>query len=98
MLRVGTAVLAGVLVQAIFDAARDKGVGLTIAWSGIFYGSHFADSIERWWPGLATQFPRWPAYLGLLDAALVGAVLTVGITLGLILSAARLKKKDDRAG
>jgi len=97
LLRVGTAMLAGVLVQAIFDVARDKGVGLTIAWSGVFYESHFADSVERWWPGLATQFPRWPAYLGLLDAALVGAVLTIGIALGLSLSAARLKKKSDQA-
>jgi len=97
LLRVGTAVLAGVLVQAIFDAARDKGVGLTIAWSGVFYESHFADSVERWWPGLAAQFPRWPAYLGLLDAALVGVVLTIGITLGLTLSAARLKKQSDQA-
>jgi hypothetical protein len=50
---------------------------------------------------LLTRDPRWPEYLALLDAVLVGIVLTIGITIGLVLAAdwlVRWRALVDRAG
>jgi hypothetical protein len=92
LLRLGAAVAAAVLTQAVFILVEGKGIGITIAWPGTFYRSHFTDSVHRWLPGLLERSTNWFDLLGLLDAALVGAVLAIGITAGLILSADWLKK------
>ncbi len=91
--RLATAALTFVLVEWLF-ITQGKGPALNIAWSTSAYKSKFLDYIM-------TRDPRWPEYLALLDAALVGLVLTIGLTAGLALAAnwlARWRALVKRAG
>jgi hypothetical protein len=93
VLRLATAALTFVLVEWLF-ITQGKGPALNIAWSTSAYKSKFLDYIM-------TRDPRWPEYLALLDAALVGLVLTIGLTAGLVLAAnwlARWRALVKRAG
>jgi hypothetical protein len=80
--RVAVATAGGALTQFLFDLASDKGLGITISWPYTFYRANASSLVEQWWPALTQQFPNWPYALGLADAALVGAALAAGITLG----------------
>jgi hypothetical protein len=86
LLRLGAAVGASVLAQAIFLVAPNLGTALTPALAGGFYEAYFTDSVEALWPDLAIRLPHWPDVLGLVDAGLVGGVLAVGLTVGMFLA------------
>jgi hypothetical protein len=47
------------------------------------------------WPQLVDQYPRWFDYPALMDAALAGIVLTIGITAGLLLAEDWLQRWRD---
>ncbi len=99
-LRLATAALSFVLVEWVF-IAKDGGYGLNIAWSMSNYKSRFYDYFTTQQPQLGELIPCWPEYLALLDAALVGIVLTIGLTIGLVLAAdwlARWRVLVDRPG
>ncbi len=88
LLRLGTAVLSFVLTERVFIAAKRKAPSLNIVWGEKLYRAEFRDYV------------MWSKHLALLDAALVGIVLTIGITAGLVLAAdwlARWRALVDRA-
>jgi hypothetical protein len=87
LLRLVSVALIYALTQAVFVAARDRGPGIAIAWAGSFYKAEFTRYVSAWWPQMMDPSSRWFDYLALVDAALVGVVLTVGITAGLVLAA-----------
>jgi hypothetical protein len=99
--RTGLASGLSFLTQAIFLLARQKRAGISIAWDGNYYHSQLAATLERLWPALAGALPRWADYLGLVDAALVGAVMAIGIAIGLEQARrqlARWRDLSNRAG
>jgi hypothetical protein len=81
--RAAVAAAGGLLTQLLFDLAGDKGVGITISWPHTFYTANLSRLVETQWPALARRFPAWPYALGLVDAALVGAALAVGMIRGM---------------
>ncbi|MEA3338156.1 MAG: CHAT domain-containing protein [Chloroflexota bacterium] len=90
LLRLAASALSFALVQWVLNAVADQwGNALAIGWSGAFYNSEFngytrfTEVIDALTPG----FIAWPNALSLIDAMLVGVVLTTGITLGLVLAA-----------
>jgi hypothetical protein len=90
-----------VVTQAISELAAGQRGWLTFAWSGALYETRLELRVDAWWPTLEQQIPSWHYYLGLLDAAVVGAAMAGGILVGLILAADRLTKWRDlsiRAG
>jgi hypothetical protein len=102
LVRLGTAVLTLVLTQSIFIIAGHKWSNtLAIGLAGSFYKAEFIRYVKAWWPRLVERDPRWFDHLALLDAALVGIALTIGITAGLVLAAdwlARWRALVNRAG
>jgi hypothetical protein len=82
LLHLVVAAAGAVLTQLTFILA-DKGLAIAIAWPGTRYNAYLSSLVERGWPALAERVPRWADILGLVDAALVGAVLAGGIALGL---------------
>jgi hypothetical protein len=94
--RLGVAALAFVLTQAIFIVASgQRSFALAIVRSSSYYMAQLLDFVTTRWPQLIQCCLRWPDYLALIDAALVGVVLTIGITAGLLLAEDRLKKWRD---
>jgi hypothetical protein len=92
-LRLAVAAAGSALVQWILDANPGRGVGTAIAWPYTRYAAYFTAVLDRWWPGLTGRFPGWAYTLGRVDAALAGAVLALGITLGMIAAARRLPER-----
>ncbi len=93
--RLGAAALTLVLTQLIFILAENKGPGIAIAWTANFYRATFTSYEMPWWQQFMSFYPQWPKYLALLDAALLGIVLTIGITAGLLLAEDWLKRWRD---
>jgi hypothetical protein len=96
--RLAVAALAFVLTQAIFIiiAGGQPAHTLPIVRSGSYYYAQFFEFVEMRWPWLVVQCcTGWPNYLALIDAALVGIVLTIGITAGLLLAEDWLKRWRD---
>ncbi|MEW5956384.1 MAG: hypothetical protein AB1801_01575 [Chloroflexota bacterium] len=99
-LRLATAALSFVLVEWVF-IAKGEGTCLNIAFGKDLYKMYFLDYIMTRHSQLGDWIPHWPEYLALLDAALVGLVLTIGLTAGLVLAAnglARWRNLVERAG
>jgi hypothetical protein len=99
--RLGIAALSFALIQWAFIAAKNQGPGIAIAWAGSFYRANLSWIGLAWWQQLTQRAPQWYDYLALADAALVGIVLTVGITAGLVVAAdrsARWRDLTERAG
>lgn len=90
--RLGTAAVIFALTQTAFILARNKGTGIAIARAGSSYRADFTRYTMPWWQALMERYPRWFDGLALLDAALVGIVLTIGITAGLIIAADWLRR------
>ncbi len=87
-LRLGTAAAAFILTQQVFIVAGNRWANtLAIGWAGSFYKSEFTRYVQAWWPQLVEGDLPWFDYLARADAGLVGIVLTVGITAGLVLAA-----------
>lgn len=96
LLRLALAALAFVLTQAVFIiAGGQRSNALAIGWAGSFYRSQFDASFRQLWPQLMERWPRYFDYLALLDAALVGLVLAIGITAGLLVAQDWLKRWRD---
>lgn len=93
VLRLGAAAGAAVLTQRVFDVTRDKGLAIAISWPHTRYTAYFSEVVRRWWPGLMARYPDWASLLGLVDAALVGTVVAVGITVGMNRAAERLRAR-----
>jgi hypothetical protein len=101
LLRLGVAVVALVGAQAVFMAAEDTGGSISIVWPASRYGASLGQYALAWWQQLIGRFPRWPDAVALVDAGLVGIVLTIGTTAGLLLAAkwlARWRSLVARAG
>jgi hypothetical protein len=93
LLRLGIAVLFFASGQLLSLAIGD--FGLVFTWSGSFFSAYLEPTIGSRWPGLMGRFPNWHIVLSVVDAALVGIFLTIGLTAGLVLAArwvARLRK------
>jgi energy-coupling factor transporter ATP-binding protein EcfA2 len=97
LLRLAVTALTFVLTQAIFiTAGGQRAQTLAIVRSGSYYYAQFLEFVERRWPWLLVECcAGWPSYLALIDAALVGIVLTIGITAGLLLAEDWLKHWRD---
>lgn len=59
------------------------GTALNIGWSGIFFQSRFQDNLLRWGLDGLVATPGWCHLFSVIDAALVGIVLALGLALGL---------------
>ncbi len=72
-------------IQIAFILVGDRGTGIVIARTGSFYKATFSryETTTGW---LMNLCPQWFNYLALLDAALVGIVLTLGIAIGSMLA------------
>jgi len=73
-----------VLIQQIFDAGEDLGTGLVTSWHGNMYAASFGR--YEWSNILEQQYPDIFAYVGLIDAAMVGCFFTSGLMIGLKIS------------
>jgi hypothetical protein len=103
LLRLGAVIAAFVLGQWSFMLAGYPGDSITAAWPGASYQADLDLRIKRavWFQRLLQAHPQAYDGLGLLDAALVGAVLAVGTTAGLLLADRWLSRWSDlvrRAG
>jgi len=98
ILRLGSAIAGATLTQFLFILAGDKGLGIAISWPGSRYNAYFSSLLEHWWPGFAERVPRWADLVGLADAALVGVVLTVGMTWGMHIARRHFTSRDLETG
>ena len=73
LLRVTLAAAVSAGIQAVFIWVPDTGGALDIALSRNFYASNFPDRVSE----------TWLTWLALIDAALAGVVLTIGLNIGL---------------
>jgi hypothetical protein len=73
LLRVGLAAAISAGIQAIFIWVPDTGAALDVALSRNFYEAFFGDMVPQ----------SWLSWLALIDAALAGVVLTIGLNVGL---------------
>jgi hypothetical protein len=90
LMRLGVAACTIVLTQFVFIVAKDKGPAIAIVWAGSFYEAEFSRFQVAWWQWFMNSYPEWFDYLALVDAALVGIVLTLGISVGMAVAAAGL--------
>jgi len=91
LLRVGLVAGISAAIQAVFLWVPDTGAALDVALSVNFYNAFFRDSAVS----------AWLEWISLLDAALAGVVLAVGLTEGLTLAnrlAQWLQDMKERAG
>ncbi|GAB4528275.1 MAG: hypothetical protein Kow0063_04330 [Anaerolineae bacterium] len=72
------------LVQFVFFRARDYGPGLIFAWSGFFYQSRLRDPLIHWGLESVLSIENWFHYAAVIDAALTGIAMAVGLSAGLI--------------
>jgi hypothetical protein len=80
--------LAGLMAaagQALIVAAGSS-LSMAIGVPGGLYNSQLAGLNWAWWQNLITRYPWWQSVAGVLDAALVGAVLCGGIAAGALLA------------
>ena len=87
----GTAAAVFALVQALFVGVDlmlgpddHLGVGLITAWSGYFYESRLLDNLARWGLESVVATKNWFHYAAIIDAALTGMAMAVGLSAGLI--------------
>jgi hypothetical protein len=81
-----------VLAQGFLLLARSE-LFLAVVWTGSAYNANLRRLRQAgWWQQLHGQYPAWLHGLTLLDAALVGVVLAIGLTAGLLIAANRLAR------
>jgi len=85
-------------LAASAGSAYTLGLGLVFAWSGEFYSHHLPDLLHPIGLGGITTFENWYHLPAILDSALTGIVLAVGITVGLIISSQSYRRKQRRLG
>ena len=83
-LRAGGAAFIFVLLHSIFIALGDIDRSIAIVWPGRTYRTAFNPFRETWpWQQLMEAIPLWFNLLALVDAALVGFVLAMGMMVGM---------------
>jgi hypothetical protein len=85
-LRLGGIGLFFALLQITFVLAGNKGTGIVLTWSGDYYYARLLWLVESLAVGSGDRFLGWAPAIGVLDAAVVGVALALGITAGLVLS------------
>jgi len=83
-LRAGGAAFIFVLLHSIFIALGDIDRSIAIVWPGRTYRTAFNPYRETWpWQQLMAAIPPWFNLLALVDAALAGFVLAMGMMVGM---------------
>jgi hypothetical protein len=92
--RLGVAALTFGLTQAIFIiAVGQRAYTLPIVRSGNYYYAQLFDAAQKRWPDMVLECcTGWPTHLALIDAALVGIALAIGITAGLLVAVSWLNR------
>ncbi len=93
--------LAFVAVDVALGPGRVLGTGLTVVWSGFTYESFLSALLPQLGLERLLSSDHWFHYLGVLDAALVGVVLALGLSAGLIVAGRRHRRWESlmrRAG
>jgi hypothetical protein len=85
ILRMGIASLAILLGELVFFT-RNGTNSLVIALGSDFYKSAFFNLATQRFPQLAQSFSNWPTILAFIDAVLIGILMTIGTTGGLLLA------------
>lgn len=57
---------------------------IIIGWVGGFYKPAFEAFLKAWWPQLIRTHQNWADWFGVIDAVLMGIVLTAGLGFGLL--------------
>jgi hypothetical protein len=88
------AVVASVfaLVQAVFVLVRDHGTGLMFVWDGSVYESRVEDNLVAWGWEKVHATRNWFHYAAIIDAALTGIALAIGLTVGLVVAGNRYQE------
>jgi hypothetical protein len=92
LLRLATAAASFGLIHWVFVQDRNLGTGLGFVLSGGFYYAEFMDYPFTWWEWFMAHCDGWYDWMAVVDAALAGIVLTIGITAGLVLAEDLLAK------
>lgn len=83
-LRVGLAGIIFVLLHGTFIALGNIDRSIAIVWPGRTYRTAFNPLRETWpWQQIMVTLPSWFNLVALLDAALVGFILAIGMLLGM---------------
>lgn len=87
--RLGIAALTCVVLQLVPIAAQtmdSQAQGIVVAWTGAHYQAAYYELDAFGLELLKQASARWFDVLGLLDAALLGVVLTIGMTVGVVVA------------
>lgn len=99
--RLAIAALAFALIQAAFiTITHDSSQGLAISWNGGFYDA-YASRPGLDWTMPIRQIPGWFNWLAILDSALLGVLITIGVARGMSIAesvVARWQATSARAG
>lgn len=76
-----------VTVDLILGPDRDMGTGLMFAWSGYTYQSGLSELLRKWGFDWVLTNEYWYHAPAVIDAAMTGIVLMLGLTAGLIVAA-----------
>jgi hypothetical protein len=106
LLRLGAVGLFFAIVQGTFILAEQwigadnytLGLGLVFGWSGYFFRNNLTDPLIRIGLGGITSLANWYHYPAILDSALTGIVLALGIAAGLIVADRRYRRRERRKG
>jgi uncharacterized caspase-like protein len=86
LLRLAVVAAVFALAQALFVLARDYGTGLMFVWDGSLYESRMEDNLIAWGMEGVYATRNWFHYAAIIDAALAGIALAVGLTVGLVVA------------
>jgi hypothetical protein len=92
LLSLGTAATIVGLAQLTLIVASDKGTSITPVFGRGWY-ANFSLPFP-WWEQVTVSCPSLPDFLSVLDAAAVGAVFTIGISIGLSKAHKSLSKRN----
>ena len=82
------------LVQTVFVLADDHGTGLMFVWDASTYESRAEDDLYKWgWEGILSS-ENWFHYAAIIDAALTGIALAIGLTVVLIFAGDRYQERE----
>lgn len=86
VLRILATALVFALVLGLFTALANYGVGQTYFWSAEFYRYRLDDVLPGWGLAWVMELANWDAIISLVDAALVGVALAVGLMAGMLIA------------
>ncbi len=74
------------LSQAVFALLPDYGANFIFGWSGFFYESRLRETVIHLGFENIVDTTEWFHWVGLVDAALTGIAMALGLTIGLIMA------------